>query len=172
MLNKILLLSLLTFTLSEAKDAFSSERFLGIEVGYSTAQYEQKGYSKKNSDPEYGFRIGAQNKDWRTTLIGNVAHEDNNKYQKALLTFDKFIWQSLYEKDHVMFKPYLGGHIGWVKHTADDISESGMLYGGEMGVVWNVMDEVDFDLSYRYSFTNLDTLDSLDAMTLGVNYIY
>jgi len=172
MLNKILISTLLLFTLSEAKDSFSSERLLGIEVGYASSQYERNSISKTNKDPEYGFRIGAQNKDWRTTFIANMSRGSKHKYQKAMLTFDHFVWQSLYEKDHIRFKPYVGGHIGWIKHTADDLSENGMLYGGEIGLVWNVLDEVDFDLGYRYSVTNLDNLDSLDAMTLGVNYIY
>jgi opacity protein-like surface antigen len=172
MLNKIFISVLLLLTFSEAKDTFSSERLLGIEVGYGSAKYERNSISKSNDDPEYGFRIGAQNRDWRTTFIGNLSRGKEHKYQKAMLTFDHFVWQSLYEKDHIMFKPYIGGHIGWIKHTADGLSENGMLYGGEVGIVWNVIDEVDFDLGYRYSATNLDTLDSLDAMTIGLNYIY
>jgi len=172
MLNKTSLSILLILTCSEAKDSFSSERLLGIEVGYASSKYERNSVNRSTNDPEYGFRIGAQNKDWRTTLIGNFSRGKKHKYQKAMLTFDHFVWQSLYEKDHIRFKPYMGGHIGWIKHTADDLSENGILYGGEVGIVWNVMDEVDFDLGYRYSATNLDNLDSLDAMTLGINYIY
>ena len=172
MLHKILILSLLSASLAHAEDIYSSERFLGIEIGYSKAEYSRDGITKTNKDPEYGFRLGAQNKEWRTTVIGNLSRGKNHKYQKAMITFDKFIWQSLYEKDHVTFKPYLGGHIGWIKHTADDISENGILYGGEAGITWNVIDEVDFDLSYRYSVTNLDNLDTIDAMTIGLNYLY
>ena len=172
MLNKIFILTLLIFTFGEAKDSFSSERLLGIEVGYSAAEYQQGAVNTRNKEPEYGFRLGAQNKEWRTTFVGNLSRGRGHKYQKAMLTFDHFVWQSLYEKDHVVFKPYLGGHIGWIKHTTDDISESGMLYGGEVGIVWNVIDEVDFDLGYRYSVTNLDSVDSIDAMTIGLNYIY
>ena len=172
MFDKMLLISLLSVSVVHAKDSFSSERLLGIEVGYSSAHYTQGGVSKTNKDPEYGFRIGAQNKEWRTTLIGNFSRGQNDKYQKAMLTFDKFVWQSLYEKDHVVFKPYLGGHLGWIKHTADGLSENGLLYGAEAGVVWNVIEEVDFDLSYRYSISNLDNLKNLDAITIGLNYIY
>ena len=172
MLHKIFISILLILTFSEAKDSFSSERLLGIEVGYASSDYKKGSIQKSNKDPEYGFRIGAQNREWRTTFIGNLARGKEYKYQKAMLTFDHFVWQSLYEKDHIRFKPYIGGHIGWIKHTADDVSENGMLYGGEVGLVWNVIDEVDFDLAYRYSVTNLDTLDSLDAMTIGLNYIY
>jgi len=172
MLNKILLASLLVLTFLEAKDSFSSERLLGIEVGYASTDYEINSVKNSNKDVELGFRIGAQNRDWRTTVIGNVFRDANQKYQKAMITFDKFVWQSLYEKDNIVFKPYVGGHIGWIKNTADHLTDNGLLYGGEVGVVWNVLREVDFDLGYRYSVTNLDNLKSLDAMTLGISYIY
>jgi opacity protein-like surface antigen len=178
MLNKLLLSSLLILTLSEAKDSFSSERLLGIEVGYAGLDTEDNsGASSSVSNVEFGFRIGAQNQDWRTTVIANMSNSKGHKIQKAMISFDKFVWQSLYKKDDIVFKPYLSGHIGYIKHTADGVTnagidEKGMLYGGGAGLVWNVLDEVDFDLGYRYSFTQLDTLDSLDAVTLGINYIY
>jgi opacity protein-like surface antigen len=178
MLNKILLSSLLILTLSEAKDSFSSERLLGIEVGYTGIDTKDAiGLDESVNSVEFGFRIGAQNRDWRTSLIANMTNSDGHKTQKAMLSFDKFVWQSLYKKDDIVFKPYLSGHVGYIKYIAEGttkagIDEKGMLYGGGVGLVWNVLDEVDFDLGYRYSFTQLDTLDSLDAVTLGINYIY
>ena len=89
-----------------------------------------------------------------------------------MITFDRFVWQSLYEKDNIVFKPYIGGHVGWIKHTANNLTDNGLLYGGEVGLVWNVLKEVDFDLGYRYSATDLDNLNSIDAITMGINYIY
>jgi len=173
MLNKLLLSSLLILTLSEAKDSFSSERLLGIEVGYAGLESKNDIALKESTKSvEFGFRIGAQNRDWRTTVIGNMSNSDGHKIEKAMISFDKFVWQSLYEKDDIVFKPYLNGHIGYLKHTADNISEKGMLYGAGAGLVWNVLNEVDFDLGYRYSFTELDKLDSLSTVTFGVNYIY
>ncbi len=173
MLNKLLLSSLLILTLSEAKDSFSSERLLGIEVGYAGLETQDSiGLNQSSKSVEFGFRVGAQNKDWRTTIIGDMSNSKGHKIQKVMLSFDKFVWQSLYKKDDIMFKPYLNGHIGYLKHTTDNISEKGMLYGAGAGLVWNVLDEVDFDLGYRYSFTELSKLDSLSTVTLGVNYIY
>jgi opacity protein-like surface antigen len=173
MINKLLLSSLLILTLSEAKDSFSSERLLGIEVGYVGLDAKNAiGLDEDKHNVEFGFRIGAQNREWRTTIVGNMSNSDGHEYQKALISFDKFVWQSLYEKDGIVFKPYLSGHLGWIKHTADDLSEKGMLYGGGLGLAWNVLDEVDFDLGYRYSVTNLDNLESLDGVTMGINYIY
>jgi hypothetical protein len=147
MLNKLLLSSLLILTLSEAKDSFSSERLLGIEVGYAGLETKDAiGLDESTNNVEFGFRIGAQNTDWRTTVIGNMSNSDGHKIQKAMLSFDKFVWQSLYKTDDIVFKPYLSGHIGWIKHSIGNLSENGMLYGGGAGLVWNVLNEVDFDL--------------------------
>ena len=175
MLNKILLFSLLTFTLSEAKDAFSSERFLGIEVGYSTLESDNIiGNKESDSNIEYGFKIGAQNEEWRTTINMNFFKDKKKKYQQAKLSFDYFVWNSLYKKDDIVFKPYLGGHVGWMNYTNEGGStkSSGMLYGAQAGLAWNVLNEVDFDLSYKYSKTNIESIDSLSGVVLGLNYIY
>jgi opacity protein-like surface antigen len=173
MINKLLLSSLLILTLSEAKDSFSSERLLGIEVGYAGLDTKDAiGLDESVNNVEFGFRVGAQNRDWRTSIVANMSNSKGHKIQKAMISFDKFVWQSLYKKDDIVFKPYLSGHIGYIKHTADNLSEKGMLYGGGLGLAWNVLDEVDFDLGYRYSITELSELDSFDAVTLGINYIY
>jgi len=173
MFNKIFLASLLALTLSHATDEFSSERLLGIEVGYAGLETKDAiGLDSSIKNVEFGFRIGAQNRDWRTLIVGDLSKSKGHKYQKAMLTFDKFVWQSLYKKDNIVFKPYLSGHLGWIKHTAHNESESSLIYGAGAGLVWNVLDEVDFDLGYRYSMTQLDSLDSMDTITFGVNYIY
>jgi len=41
-----------------------------------------------------------------------------------------------------------------------------------LGLTWNVLGEIDFDLGYRYSMSNVNSVESIDALTLGVNYIY
>jgi opacity protein-like surface antigen len=175
MLNKILLFSLLTLTLSEAKDAFSSERFLGIEVGYSTLETDNIiGNKESDSNIEYGFKIGAQNEEWRTTVALNFFQDKKKKYQQAKLSFDYFVWNSLYKTDDIVFKPYLGGHIGWMNYTNEggNTESSGMLYGAQAGLAWNVLNEVDFDLSYKYSKTSIKDVDSLSGVVFGLNYIY
>jgi len=173
MFNKVFALVVLTMTLSQAVDDFSSERLLGIEVGYGELGTKDAiGLNDTVQSIKFGFRIGAQNEDWRTTLIGNMSNSKGHQYKKAILAFDKFVWQSLYKKDNIIFKPYLSGHLGWINHETSSVTENGLLYGAGAGVSWNVLREVDFDLGYRYSLTDLDSLKSLSAVTLGVNYIY
>jgi len=173
MFNKIFLASLLALTLSHATDDFSSERLLGIEVGYGNVNTTTGGASNTYKDPEYGFRIGAQNEEWRTTLSANFMRTDGMNYKRVMLQFDRFVWASLYKRDNIIFKPYLGGHIGWMKYTDDlSVKDNGMVYGAQAGVTWNVLNEVDFDLGYRYSVTDMKTIDSIGSLTFGMNYIY
>ncbi|HIE25541.1 MAG TPA: hypothetical protein EYP74_06005, partial [Anaerolineales bacterium] len=68
-----------------------------------------------------------------------------------MLDFDRFVWASLYETDSIIFKPYLGAHVGWLRYTADLETDSGLAYGGQLGLAFNVLNEVDFDLGYRYT---------------------
>jgi len=175
MLNKIFISILLLLTFSEAKDSFSSERLLGIEVGYSTLNSNNAiGIKEGDSSIEYGFQIGAQNREWRTTVDLNFFKDKKKKYQQARLSFDYFVWNSLYEADKIIFKPYLGTHIGWMNYTNEvgGVESSGLLYGGQVGIAWNVLNEVDFDLSYKYSETNIKSVDNLNGFVLGLNYIY
>ncbi len=175
MFNKIFILTLIIFSCSEAKDAtFSSERFIGIEVGYSTLNNINEVGMVESKDIEYGFKIGAQNRDWRTTVDLNFFKNKDKTYQQARLSFDYFFWSSLYKSDDIVFKPYIGANVGWINYTDEDryIKSNGLLYGGQAGLAWNVLDEVDFDLSYKYSRTNVENIDSLSAFVLGLNYLY
>jgi len=175
MLNKIFISILLILTLSEAKDSFSSERLLGIAVGYSTVNSNNViDVKERDNSIEYGFKIGAQNREWRTTVDLNFFKDKKKKYQQARLSFDYFVWNSLYETDKIIFKPYLGTHIGWMNYTNEvgAVESSGLLYGGQVGLAWNVLNEVDFDLSYKYSETSIKSVDNLNGFVLGLNYIY
>jgi len=175
MLNRIFISILLVLTFSQGKDSFSSERLLGIEVGYSNVNSNSAiGIKESGSSIEYGFQIGAQNKEWRTTVDVNFFKDKKKKYQQARLSFDYFVWNSLYETDNIIFKPYLGAHIGWMNFTNEvgSVESSGLLYGGQVGLAWNVLNEVDFDFSYKYSETSIKNVDNLDGFVLGLNYIY
>ena len=172
MFNKIFLLIILSFSFSHATDKFSSERLLGIEVGYSNVNLK-KSTDKSVRSPEFGLRIGAQNDEWRTLLLGNFFTKSGHKYQRVMLQFDRFVWASLYDRDGIVFKPYLGAHIGWMRYTDNlSLSDSSLVYGGEAGLAWNVMDEVDFDVGYRYSVPDSDQMDDISSLVFSVNYIY
>jgi len=173
MFNKIFLATLFAFSLSHAADEFASERLLGIEVGYGNLNTNSASTESSTKGVEFGFRIGAQNEEWRTTLEANFFTESGHKYQRVMLQFDRFVWASLYETDSIVFKPYLGGHVGWLKYTDDfSLSDNSLVYGGQAGLAWNVLNEVDFDLGYRYSVVDMPNVDNIGSVNFGVNYIY
>ncbi|CAA6820982.1 MAG: Unknown protein [uncultured Sulfurovum sp.] len=173
MSKKIFLLSLMTMSILYGTQDFSSERLLGIEVGYTDTKTNTNGTQNSNSDVEWGLRIGAQNDDWRTTLSARFLKSGGRTYQKVMLDFDHFLWDSLYETDNIVFKPYLGGHAGWLRYTDDvSLSDNGFAYGAQVGLALNVLNEVDFDLGYRYTVTDMETVDNIGSVVFGVNYIY
>jgi len=146
---------------------------LGIEAGYGTVQSRNIiGVPESNKGIEFGFRFGAQNEEWRTTISGHQFNKNNQKYLRTMLTFDRFIWSSFYESDRILFKPYLGAHVGWLKYTDNAIEDDGFIYGGQTGLAWNVLEEVDFDLGYRYSFSGINQVDDIDSVVFAINYLY
>ncbi len=173
MFNKIVLATVATFSLANAVDDFSSERLLGIEVGYTTVNSRSEAmFNKSNTVSEFGVKLGAQNEEWRTTIHLNFMEADGRSYQKAMIDFDRFVWASLYKTDSIVFKPYLGAHIGWLRYTADLETDNGMAYGGQLGLALNVLNEVDFDLAYRYTVADMPTVDDIGSFTFSVNYLY
>jgi opacity protein-like surface antigen len=173
MFNRILLTVILLTSSILAEDSFSSERFLGIEAGYGTVQSKNPiGESVSNEGVEFGFRLGAQNEEWRTTLSGHMFSKNSQEYFRTMLTFDRFIWSSFYETDRIMFKPYLGGHVGWLKYNDKEADDNGFIYGAQAGIAWNVLKEVDFDLGYRYSFSDVKKVDDIGSIVFAVNYLY
>jgi hypothetical protein len=175
MYNKIFLIIAISVTIIFAKDEFSSERFLGIETGYGNVQSRNViGVPSSTQGMEFGFRFGAQNQEWRTTISGHTFNKDNQKYFRGMIAFDKFIWESLYKSNNIIFKPYIGLHIGWLKYTDSKaiVEDSGYIYGGQAGIAWNVLREVDFDFGYRYSISNLNKVDDIGSFVFAVNYLY
>ena len=174
MFNKIILSILAIVTLSHGSDVFSSERILGIEVGYSTLNTNKNSTNHSTNNAEYGVKIGMQSEEWRTTLLCNFFTKEGHKYQKVMFDFDRFMWTSLFNKiDATLFKPYLGGHIGWMRYTDTlSLNDAGLVYGGQAGLAWNLSQEVDLDLGYRYSLTNIKEVESINSVVFGMNYLY
>lgn len=173
MFNKIFLIIVSAVSLSYSIDDFSSERLLGIEVGYTTASSTNEiGLNNTNSGVELGLKIGAQNEEWRTTIHVSFMKTEGRNHQKLMLDFDRFVWSSLYKTDSIVLKPYLGGHIGWLRYTDDITLDNGLAYGGQLGVSLNVLNEVDFDLGYRHTLTDMNAIDDMGSFVFSVNYLY
>ncbi|OQX49596.1 MAG: hypothetical protein B5M46_04850 [Epsilonproteobacteria bacterium 4484_20] len=184
--------------------------FVGAEVGFVKLEASANIYdtftgavsptfeSKSDSNTAYGFHIGAQDADWRTTLLysyyNNEEGLDTETIHKGGVYLDYFILQS--ELESVTFMPYIGLHIGYMSYEwTEDIGfglsqvnadDSNVYYGGQVGIAVMIAESFQFDLSYRYSLTNLTDLstdigngyvvntdlDNMSEIAIGLNYFF
>ena len=183
------------------------QSFIGVELGSTEIDSSARLYSdgslpiefKAESDYniEYGLRLGAQNDEWRTTLLYTYYNDEDSGYEdtmhKGSLNLDYFIWST--DAGGMQIKPFIGGHVGYMSYelSADTIEnlsliladESGAFYGGQVGVALAVAETLEIDLSYRYSFVDLDdipasgpdwysesSLDNTGSIVFGLNYFF
>ncbi|KIM03272.1 MAG: hypothetical protein KN64_12625 [Sulfurovum sp. AS07-7] len=175
MFNKIILsIGLLSILTLSAEELTTNERILGIEAGYTNAKGKNLIDAKNHDrDPSFGLKIGVQNDEWRTTIGGDFFRSTNIKYKRALLSFDRNIWVLKDKDNDIDYKPYLGGHGGWMtQDIGSDTTVNGMVYGMQGGLAVHTQNAVDFDFGYRYSLSNIESMDSVDSFTFGVNYLY
>lgn len=144
-----------------------SDTFIGVEVGLTEVQGEQP--SDTSDDVSYGIRVGAQNEQWRTIIGFNYYDSDEYNVEKILLSVDYFFLK-YDEMANYMLQPYIGANVGYMNYEQGIIDESGLLYGGQIGIVLNFMDKFDLDLGYRYSLSDADVLDHSSDVLLGIHY--
>jgi len=77
-----------------------------------------------------------------------------------------------YITDKYALKPYIGVNLGYMNYESTDIDESGLVYGGQAGVQFRANDNIEMDLSYRYSASQIDEVDHTGSFTFGLNYIF
>ena len=194
-----------------ASENYSEGRtFVGAEVGFvkldasanlhntATGANSPTYESRSDSNTAYGFHIGAQDADWRTTLLYSYYDNEEGKNSETIhkggLYLDYFILQS--EAGSVTFMPYIGGHVGymsyeWTEDVGNGVSQvnaddANFYYGGQIGVAVMIEESFQLDLSYRYSLTNLkdlstdighglvveSDLDSMGEIVIGFNYFF
>ncbi len=156
-----------------------SESFIGLEVGASTIQANTDGFfgesDYEGTDVEYGLRLGAQFNEWRTMFVFDYfdSADDNQNYEKGLISVDYFFLNSNPETVSSSFRPYIGLNAGYMNYeSSPSIDENGFLYGGQVGFAYRVTDSIDLDLMYRYSLTDVAETDHIGSVVFGINYIY
>jgi len=175
----VLLMSIGLGTSLYGIDLSKSKTFIGLEIGYTEVQ-GTVGYGPENAEQfeqdfigdnelEFGFRIGAQNDEWRTTFLFDYYDSTDNdqNYEKGLFTIDYFPFAN-----ESAFKPYLGFNVGYANYESTYVDDSGFLYGGQAGVVLEAGEAINLDLGYRYSLSQADELDHIGSVVFGVNYIF
>ena len=151
-------------------DSFDADRtrYIGIEVGATEVQGETL-YDPSNSgtDVSFGIRAGAKEGMWRTTLLFNYydnTDEDIN-VETMLLTIDYFFVEQLSS-----VQPYIGINAGYANYESTGVDDSGFLYGGQIGLLFDVSSLFAMDLSYRYSLSGMDLMDHAGSVMLSVDY--
>ncbi len=194
-----------------AKNMSEDNVFIGLELESTKLDTSIKldvndfylGQFDETSDSmtEYGLRIGAENEEWRATLLYTYADNKDagvkETTNKGSLLLDYFFWSSGgldYE-----IKPYLGLHVGYMNYEVTTdlglginrriVDSSGMFYGAQLGVALNVSEVVGFDISYKYSVTSIEddeliingsgdslayesSLDNMGTIAFSVNYFF
>lgn len=162
------------------------QTFVGLEVGSTNLDRNVLFSPEPTSDSsiEYGFRLGAQNEEWRTTVLYTYYNDEDSEFEETMhkgsLNLDYFIWST--DAGGTMIKPFIGGHVGYMSYDAEGATitadGSGVFYGGQAGVAFAIGEVVELDLSYRYSVTNLNdmpeeiSLDNTGSIVFGLNYFY
>lgn len=195
-----------------AAEGISSKAFLGLEVEATKVDSSAQVYwndfiqppFETNSDfaGEYGFNIGVEEEEWRATFLYTYYNNDESDTEETMnkgsFLLDYFVWTTR-ESDYDL-KPYIGAHVGYMGYelTADAgygrdfnlADESGVFYGGQVGVAMTVSEVIGLDLSYKYSVTSFSdipsdyvdangntlhfdsNLDSMGSIAFGIKYFY
>ena len=165
-----------------AENYSEGKKFLGIEIGAAQLQggvyldlLDPYSYDQfyEGSDITYGLRFGAQNDKYRTMILFNYydnTDEDQN-LQMGLVTIDYFVVSE--DMASMTIKPFIGINVGYMQYESTLVEDSDFVYGGQAGLVANISDKIDIDLSYRYSLSwESEAMDHFGAAMLGVNYLY
>jgi opacity protein-like surface antigen len=153
----------------QAGEISVGEKIIGLEIGAGKIEADTLvgGFDYVGNDVTYGVRLGAQNEEWRTLLILDYydSSDDDQKYFKGMVSFDYLLTET-------PFKPYIGINLGYLDYTSESYDDSGFLYGGQVGFLYRVAENVQIDVTYRYSFVEADHVNHTEDIVFGVNYIF
>ena len=153
-------------------DMSISKGFLGLEVGASMMQGDTFSEPRhEGTAADFGVRLGAQSDEYRATFAFNYMNsdDDDQNIEKLSLSVDYFFAEKNLD---LMVKPFIGANVGYANYESTGIDVSDFVYGGQVGVMFPITREIDLDLSYRYSLSNSDALNSTGSLTFGFNYLY
>jgi len=166
----VLLSTLIGSSLYAGNYDTETKGFLGLEIGAGNVDGDRlDGLKHNGSAVEYGLRLGAQNEEWRATFVLDYfdSSSDDQTMQKAYGMVDYFFTGS-----DSLIRPFIGGNIGYAHYESTLVDANGLLYGAQAGVVVGVDENIDLDLSYRYSLMQVDAVNNTGSIVFGFNYLY
>ncbi len=171
-LTAVLMSTLIGGSLYAGNYDMQSKGFLGVEVGYATVDGEKAGgFFHEGSAVEYGLRFGAQSDEWRATFLFDYFNStsDDQSVEKGFLMVDYFLFES---QTDLNIRPFVGANVGLINYESTLVDATDFVYGGQAGVVFGVNENIDLDLSYRYSLSGSERVNDLGSIVFGLNYLY
>ena len=151
--------------------------FVGIEGSYAfdlkadtatTQGLEGKGGS-------FGLDMGAKQDCWRVLMgLEHYANDtDNQNYDRIFTQVDYFPLDSTYAMGNMFANPYVGLNVGWLNYQSDGAEDqSGVAYGAQAGFTKAFGNNWDMDMGVRYMLSNIDEVDHIGTMNVGLHYYY
>jgi hypothetical protein len=155
-------------------DSRNTSALIGLEMGSmnidaQTAVFEES-YSKNIFD--VGIRLGAKSEDYRFLGIYHILDSFDhagNKVENILATahLDYMFWRWDLGSS-INLKPFIGANGGYIENKYSAVKEDGFTYGAETGLILD-MRLFDVDLGVRYMGSNVDAVNELFNVYIGIN---
>ncbi len=153
-------------------EANPSKVFIGVQLSAAMVQGTHgTDLNYASTGLGYGFRVGADNDEWRTMVAIDKMNNGKVSYERGeILVNYMFLMPQMEEMG---LRPFIGLNAGYANYEAEGgTNESGFTYGAQAGVVYDINDQWDIDLSYEYTISRAEAFDHVGNIGIGINYKY
>ena len=170
---RILVIGILLGSSLNAGNITENQKFIGVEVSISEVQGNGPSDIASNisNGTSIGIQLGAMNDEWRTTIgLGYFDNEGRN-VEKLYGSIDYFFLKTDVSES-LVFNPFLGFTIGYANYESSEVDANGFIYGGQAGLMVNLLDNINLNVGYRYTLSNASEFDHEGDVFFGLNYQY
>ena len=159
--------------------AIDVQPFVGVGIERTTLDYKASAsalgysysYSDDDSDTALKLKAGAILDKTHRLSVSHAKYSDNGADVRILLLNYDYLFP-INEK----FNLYAGAHAGQAKYEQDvntaigkiDIDMSGLVYGLQVGALFDITKNIELEAGLAYSKYNVD--DTISGTYLGVDY--
>ena len=159
--------------------AIDVQPFVGVGIERTTLDYKASAsalgysysYSDDDSDTALKLKAGAILDKTHRLSVSHAKYSDNGADVRILLLNYDYLFP-INEK----FNLYAGAHAGQAKYEQDvntaigkiDIDMSGLVYGLQVGALFDITKNIELEAGLAYSKYNVD--DTISRTYLGVDY--
>ena len=170
---RMVLLSTLLGSSLYAIDIAESQKFIGVEVSISEVQGNGPSDISSNisNGTSVGIQLGAMNDEWRTTVGLNYFDNEDRNVEELYGSVDYFFLKTEVSES-LIFNPFIGFTVGYANYESPGVDADGFVYGGQAGLMIDVLDNVSLNTGYRYTLSNTSEFDHQGDVFFGLNYQY